>query len=115
MEMRYNLKTQEGRAQYIRDTWTGTAGLAYAGYRGHDRGGVVFAPGHDYPLFVPRLTDFGYSNFPNPSVEQIVNTYDPENEIVVIFFLLDSTVVFGTYRMDEMPPPKAYQTFARML
>jgi len=114
-QMSYNFRTQEGREKFIMDTWPGTAGLAYAGYRSHDRGAVVFEPGHNYPLFVPRITDFGLSNFPNPAIEKVVNSYDPEIEIVVIFFLLDSTVVFGTYHNATMQPAKAYQAFARMM
>ncbi len=115
MRESYDLKTPNGRQQFILDTWPGTAGLAYAGFKIHDRGAVVFAPGYNFPMYVPRLTDYGYNNYPSLDVEKAVNHYDPEKEIVVVFFLQDESVVFGRFQNRSMPPPQAYHTFSRMI
>ncbi len=111
----YDLKTPQGRQQFILDTWPGTAGLAYAGYKIHNRGAVVFAPGYKFPMYVPRLMDYGLINYPNKEIEQAVKVYDPEKEIVVIFFLVNESVVFNRFQNKNMPPPLAYYTFSRMM
>ena len=111
----YDLKTADGRMKFVMDTWPGTAGLAYAGYKTHDRGAVVFAPGINFPMYVPRLSDYGYNNYPSYEIENAVNKYQPEKEIVVVFFLQDESVVFGVYQNKAMPPQRAYFAFSRMI
>lgn len=115
MRESYDLKTADGRYKFIMDTWPGTAGLAYAGYKTHDRGAVVFAPGINFPMYVPRLSDYGYNNYPSREIELAVTQYDPEKEIVVVFFLQDDSFVYGKFQNKAMPPPRAYYAFARMI
>jgi len=111
----YDLKTNDGRMKFVMDTWPGTAGLGYAGYKTHDRGAVVFAPGINFPMYVPRLSDYGYNNYPSNEIEKAVNQYQPEKEIVVVFFLQDESVVYGLYHNKALPPQRAYFAFSRMI
>jgi hypothetical protein len=110
MNSRYDLTTPEGRRQFITHTWPGTAGIAYAGYKAYQRGAVVFAPDYDYPMFVPLKGN----NYGDPAIEKMVREYDPENEIVAIFFIYDSPTLFERYRVPGVPPPKAYQIFSHL-
>ncbi|MCJ7529846.1 MAG: hypothetical protein MUO64_02285 [Anaerolineales bacterium] len=105
----YDFKKPEERRVFIVNTWPGTAGLAYAGYTAYGHGAIVFAPGHDKPMFVPLGSDFG-----NPEIERTIKEYDPEKEIVVIFFLIDSPAVFERHQVESMPPPLAFKTFSRI-
>jgi hypothetical protein len=111
MALKFDLTTEEGRLEFVTHTWPGTAGLAYAGYKAYNRGAVVFAPGHDRPMYVPLAGN----NFGNDMIVQSVKDYDPEREIVVVFFLYHTPVVYGKYAVASLPPAKAYQLFMRML
>lgn len=111
MSEKFDLTTPEGRNKFIVNTWPGTAGLAYAGYKAYNRGAVVFAHGYAGPMYVPlKGNDYG-----NPEIVKSVKEYDPEHEIVVMFFLLDDSVVFDRYRVPELTPAKAYRLFARLI
>lgn len=111
MADKFDLTTPEGRYKFIVNTWPGTAGLAYAGYKAYNRGAVVFAHGHDGPMFVPlKGNDYG-----NPEIVKSVKEYNPEQEIVVMFFLQDDSVVFDRYRVADLPPAKAYKLFTRLM
>jgi hypothetical protein len=111
MANKFDLSTVEGRQQFIVSTWPGTAGLAYAGYKAYNRGAVVFAHGYDSPMFVPlKGNDYG-----NPEIVKSVKEYNPEREIVVMFFLIDDSIVFERYHVASMTPAKAYQLFARLI
>ncbi len=111
MVRKYDLTTAEGRREFIINTWPGTAGLAYAGYKAYDRGAVVFAPGHDRPMYVPlKGNDYG-----NPNIVQFVQNYDPEKEIVAIFFIYNSDTIYERHAVDSLPPAKAFQLFVKML
>ncbi len=111
MANKYDLTTVEGRQQFIIDTWPGTAGLAYAGYKAYNRGAVVFAHNYNRPMYVPlKGNDYG-----NPEIVKFVKEYDPEREIVVMFFLNDESVVFDRYNVPGLLPAKAYQLFAKLM
>ncbi len=107
---KYDLYSPDGRQAFIINTWPGTAGVAYAGYKSYGRGAVAFAPGHNYPMFVPlKGNDFG-----NPEIVKTVQMYDPEKEIVVIFFLIGTDMVFDRFSVDNVPPATAYKMFVRI-
>jgi hypothetical protein len=110
MTSQYDLSTREGRQEFITQTWPGTAGIAYAGYRAYNRGAVVFSPEYERPMYVPLKGN----DYDNPAIVKMVRDYDPEYEIVVIFFVYNSPTIFERYRVPTIPPPKAYQIFSRL-
>ena len=109
MNMGFDIKTVQGRREYIDQTWDFTAALAYAGYKAYKRGAVVVAIGSDNPMYVPLAEN----NFGSPAVMQAIQDYDVDKEIVVLFFLGEAEPILERYSVESLPPPTAFEKYGK--
>lgn len=105
----YNLTTREGRNQFVSETWPELAYIGYEGYVTHGRGAVVIPGskrGASTPFYAPLDANFG-SAPANHYTKQYIREYDPEKEIVCVFFLgpgRSATECYQTFRPEHIPP-----------
>ena len=111
----YDMKTPEGRKQFVIDNWELLACIAYGGYLRFGRGAVVISGklnGSDDRL--PQYMPLDGGEFGYPEQERYVREYDPEQEIVVIFDLRGFPVTAGRYQgAPGANPPLVYADFEK--
>lgn len=114
-----DLDTPDAHISFIRSQWRDFASFAWEKYESEGRGAVVVdlrkASKSVENLQVPtyyvaegseRLSKLG--GWPNEEIAEVVNDYDPEQDVVFIFLRLDGDV-FHYNASDEPAPPRAYQ------
>lgn len=114
-----DLDTPDAHVTFIRSQWREFAAFAWSKYLTEGRGAVVVDLGKSSKsgesLQVPtyyiaegseRLSRLG--GWPNEEIAEVVNDYDPEQDVVFIFLRLDGDV-FQYNASDELTPPEAYK------
>jgi hypothetical protein len=115
-----DLDTPDAHVTFIRSQWRDFAAFAWGKYLTDGRGAVVVdlvkASKSGEDLQVPtyyiaegseRLSRLG--GWPNEEIADVINEYDPEQDVVFIFLRLDGDV-FQYNTSDELTPPDAYKT-----
>lgn len=115
-----DLDTPDAHVTFIRSQWPDFAAFAWEKYLNEGRGAVVVdltkASKSGESLQVPtfyvadggaRLSKLG--GWPSDEISEVVQDYDPEQDVVFIFLRLDGDV-FHYNASDDLTPPQAYQT-----
>lgn len=108
--MTYDVNTKEGRRDLVFSVWPALAAWAYRLYLAKGRGAVVIPAAPEGPGEPKWLTQAPADAH---DLANLIASYDPEDEIVVIFEFYDGTqrIAFGHYGVDDCPPPMAYAVF----
>jgi hypothetical protein len=115
-----DLDTPQGHIAFIRSQWREFAAFAFEKFLSQGRGAVVIdlknADKLDDNLRVPThyvvdrsepLRKLG--GWPSDEIEEIVQTYNPEQDVVFLFLRLDGDV-FHYNVSDDLTPPEAYSS-----
>lgn len=113
-----DLDAPDAHVTLIRSQWRDFAAFAWEKYLKEGRGAVVVdlirasksGGGLHVPTFYvadgsERLLKLG--GWPNAEIADVVNEYDPEQDVVFIFLRLDGEA-FHYNASDELTPPLAY-------
>lgn len=113
------IDTPDQHITFIRSQWRDFAAFAWEKYKAEGRGALVVDLRNaktDGPTFsVPtsyiaegsrQLQKLG--GWPNEEVAEVINEYDPEQDVVFIFLRLDGDV-FHYNVSDDLTPPMAYE------
>ena len=113
-----DLDTPDAHVTFIRSQWRDFAAFAWGKYLKKGRGAVVVdlmkasksgekfqVPSYYVAEGSERLSKRG--GWPNQEIADVVNEYDPEQDVVFIFLRLDGDV-FQYNASDELTPPQAY-------
>jgi hypothetical protein len=113
-----DIDTPNGHLAFIRAQWPDFAAFAWEKYSSEGRGAVVVdlrkASKSGVNLQIPtyyvadgseRLSARG--GWPSAEVEEAIDDYDAEQDVVFIFLRLDGDV-FHYNASDDPPPPQAY-------
>ena len=114
------MDTPDEHVSFMRSQWATFAAYAWEKYRSEGRGAIVIDlrnASKDGPMInVPsyyvaeaseRLRSRG--GWPSAEVAEVIEDYDPEQDVVFIFLRLDGDV-FHYNASDEPAPPAAYQS-----
>jgi hypothetical protein len=114
-----DLDTPDAHVTFIRSQWRDFAAFAWGKYLKEGRGAVVVdlakssksgeslqVPSYYVADASERLSRLG--GWPNEEIAEVVNNYDPEQDVVFIFLRLDGDV-FQYNASDELTPPEAYR------
>ena len=115
-----DLDTPDAHVTFIRSQWRDLAAYAWGKYVSEGRGAVVVdllkaaktAAGLQVPTYYvahrgERLLSLG--GWPTEEIAEVVDEYDPEQDVVFLFLRLDGDV-FHYNASDEVTPPQAYKT-----
>jgi len=105
----YDVATQEGHEQFVRDCWDFLAYHAYDGYLRLGRGAVVVTPVKSElkikgPAYLPLDTIDGSPPDPEqflPGFVQCLTEYDPAQEFVCMFALGGDLSFFARYASED--------------
>jgi hypothetical protein len=100
--MQIDMSTLEGRRQWVFQNWSYWAGYAYEQYKLHGRGALIYRANFDQTEYALSVEDF-------PELNQMIKEYNPESQIVVMFLAKTLPRAHGTYQVNDMTPPQAYQ------
>jgi len=113
-----DLDTPSGHLAFIQSQWRDFAAFAFEKFLSQGRGAVVVdlksAEKHGDNLRVPThyiadrsepLRKLG--GWPSEEIEELVQTYNPEQDVVFLFLRLDGEV-FQYNASDDLTPPEAY-------
>jgi hypothetical protein len=114
------IDTPEGHQRLLRSEWRKFAAFAWEKYLAEGRGAIVInlrrgrqsGSGLQLPTSYlsegsARLAKLG--GWPGEEMAQMIEQYDPEQDVVFIFLRLDGDV-FHYLVSDELTPPQAYQS-----
>jgi hypothetical protein len=114
------MDTPDEHVTFMRSQWATFAAYAWEKYVSEGRGAIVIDlrnASRDGPMInVPsyyvaqaseRLSSRG--GWPNTEVAEVIEDYDPEQDVVFIFLRLDGDV-FHYNVSDELTPPAAYES-----
>ena len=114
------MDTPDEHVSFIRRQWAAMASFAWGKYLSEGRGAIVVDLRHaskDGPTInVPtyyvaegseRLAERG--GWPTSEVAEVIEDYDPEQDVVFIFLRLDGDVFYYNVS-DELTPPQAYRS-----
>jgi len=115
-----DLDTADAHITFIRSQWPAFAAFAWQKYLIEGRGAIVVnlrnasksAEGLRVPTYYVAEGSEGLANrggWPNDQISEVINEYDPEQDVVLIFLRLDGDV-FHYNVSDELTPPQAYKT-----
>ena len=109
MPTEYDINTQKGRFEWVMAGWLPYAWIAYSGYLHAGRGAVVLPAHPTEGPGDPKYARIGVETKGSEFV-QMIQEYDPENEIVFAFEFLDGSGYLdaGRYGVDDCPPKKAW-------
>jgi|GEM_PF-1012225 len=115
-----DLDTTQGHIAFIRSQWRDFAAFAFEKFLSQGRGAVVVdlksAEKADDNLRVPThfvadrsepLRRLG--GWPSDEIQEIIQTYNPELDVVFLFLRLDGDV-FHYNVSDDLTPPEAYSS-----
>ncbi len=115
-----DLDTPQGHIAFIRSQWRDFGAFAFEKFLSQGRGAVVVdlksAEKRGENLRVPThyvadrsepLRKLG--GWPSDEIEEIVQTYNPEQDVVFLFLRLDGDV-FHYNVSDDLTPPEAYSS-----
>jgi hypothetical protein len=115
-----DLDTPDSHIGFIRSQWRDFAAFAWEKYLREGRGalvvdlnkatksgGQVQAPTFYVADGSERLSKSG--GWPNAEIAEAVKDYEPDQDVIFIFFRLNGEV-FHYNASDELTPPQAYQT-----
>jgi hypothetical protein len=113
-----DLDTPRGHLAFIQSQWRDFAAFAFEKFLSQGRGAVVVdlksAEKLDDNLRVPThyIADRSESlrklgGWPSDEIEEIVQSYNPEQDVVFLFLRLDGDV-FHYNVSDDVSPPEAY-------
>lgn len=113
-----DLDTPRGHLAFIRSQWRDFAAFAFEKFLSQGRGAVVVdlksveklgdnlrVPTHYIADHSERLRKLG--GWPSDEIEEIIQTYNPEEDVVFLFLRLDGDV-FQYNVSDDVSPPEAY-------
>jgi hypothetical protein len=113
-----DVDTPQGHLGFIRSQWSEFAAFAFEKFITKGRGAVVIdlkgAEKSGRNLRVPtryiadhteQLRSLG--GWPSSEIEEVVQTYNPEQDVVFVFLRLDGDV-FHYNVSDDLTPPEAY-------
>jgi hypothetical protein len=115
-----DLDTPQGHIAFIRSQWRDFAAFAFEKFLSQGRGAVVVdlknadklgdnlrVPTHYVVDRSEPLRKLG--GWPSDEIEEIVQTYNPEQDVVFLFLRLGGDV-FHYNVSDELTPPEAYSS-----
>lgn len=113
------LDTPDEHVTFIRSQWAGLAAFAWEKFQHEGRGAIVIdlrnatrvkgninVPTYYVAEGSQRLNERG--GWPSPDVAEVIQDYDPEQDVILLFLRLDGDV-FHYNVSDDLTPPKAYQ------
>lgn len=113
-----DLDTPQGHIAFIRSQWRDFGAFAFEKFLSQGRGAVVIdlksadklgeslrVPTHYVADRSEPLRKLG--GWPSDEIEEIVQTYNPEQDVVFLFLRLDGDV-FHYNVSDDLTPPEAY-------
>lgn len=113
------LDTADQHVTFIRSQWAGLAAFAWEKYQSEGRGAIVIdlrnativkgnlnVPTYYVAAGSQRLSERG--GWPSADVAEVIQDYDPEQDVILLFLRLDGDV-FHYNVSDDLTPPKAYQ------
>jgi hypothetical protein len=97
----------DNQEDIIHYAWKYMAGWSYDKYMTYGRGAMVITAGaaDDNNEDVLKWVK---SDLAIPGLDTLIQDYDPETQIVVIFIEKGLPPVFGIHQVDDFPPPQAY-------
>jgi len=117
-----DLDTPQGHIAFIRSQWRDFAAFAFEKFLSQGRGAVVVdlknaekladdlrVPTHYIADRSEPLRKLG--GWPSEEIEEIVQTYNAEQDVVFLFLRLDGDV-FHYNVSDDLTPPEAYSSKA---
>ena len=109
-------KSHEPRKEWINENWEPIAGLAWAGYLEGGRGAMLIdfeeLEGDEMNVMYFSENDIQstFEGWPDPQLAELVEKYDPETEIVVIFRHPEEETSYYRLGSPNVPPPSAYKS-----
>lgn len=113
------LDTPDEHVTFIRSQWAGLAAFAWEKYQSEGRGAIVIdlrnatmvkgninVPTYYVAEGSQRLSERG--GWPSADVAEVIQEYDPEQDVILLFLRLDGDV-FHYNVSDDLTPPKAHQ------
>ena len=114
------MDTPDEHVTFMRSQWPTFAAYAWEKYLSEGRGAIVIdlrnaskggsvinVPSYYIAQGSERLVSRG--GWPSSEVAEVIEDYDPEQDVVFIFLRLDGDV-FHYNVSDELTPPKAYES-----
>jgi hypothetical protein len=115
-----DLDTPQGHIAFIRSQWRDFAAFAFEKFLSQGRGAVVVdlssaeklgdnlrVPTHYVADRSEPLSRLG--GWPSDEIAEIIQTYNPEQDVVFLFLRLDGDV-FHYNVSDDLTPPEAYSS-----
>ena len=115
-----DLDTTQGHIAFIRSQWRDFAAFAFEKFLSQGRGAVVVdlksagkagdnlrVPTHFVADHSEPLRKLG--GWPSDEIQEIIQTYNPELDVVFLFLRLDGDV-FHYNVSDDLTPPEAYSS-----
>jgi hypothetical protein len=118
-----DLDTPRGHLAFIQSQWRDFAAFAFEKFLSQGRGAVVVdlksaeKPGDNLRIPTHYIADRSeplrkLGGWPSHEIQEIVQTYNPEQDVVFLFLRLDGDV-FHYNVSDDVTPPEAYSAKPR--